>query len=166
MRYILRLKNLQSVTVELRHDSTSDARILINGILENFSEILNRTSTSGIIVENSTFESAFAKIQYGKEASLFAREKRAIKFLEDFDTGRDAAITSHGFTLAETFLKKQKTEAISIKSSYKNSRFIVCTSHLCERPFSRVRYTVNERCNAISPTNFASQPFQHANSHS
>lgn len=62
MRYILQLKDLQSVTVELQKGFTSEARILFIENLENFPDFLNRLSSSGRIVENSAFKSALAKI--------------------------------------------------------------------------------------------------------
>lgn len=51
------------------------------------------------------------------------------------------------------------------KSFYKESGFIVCTSNLCERLFSKAGFTLNDRREAISAKNFKSHLFLHANSH-
>lgn len=131
----LQLKDAQSVTVALQNDSTSlsDTRIVFNKILKNFSELLDKLSTSEKLVEENTIESVLTKVQSGIEASLSARVKGSIKFLETFYTEINAASTSESITLTEKSLRKQKTETMSTKSSYKVSCFIVCTSYFCKR---------------------------------
>lgn len=94
-------------------------------------EISNRPSPSGKVVQHSAFGITLKKVQARMESLLSARKTRSIEILKIFDEERIVASIANRLTLAEAVFRKQKTNAMTIKSSYKNLRFITCTSNLC-----------------------------------
>lgn len=64
------------------------------------------------------------------------------------------------------FQKKKKKKEIFTKFTFKDSCFIVCTSNLCGKRFSKSGYILDNRRKVIFSNDFESQQFLHVNLHS
>ena len=97
---------------------------------------------------------------------LSSSELRSVKHLkkqfQDFEDITDERNQSISF--AERILKKQKLEAVSSSSSYIDLRFLIPTSHICERLFSKAGFSFNQRRMSVLPINAESQMFLYLNS--
>jgi len=160
-----KFQELESVTKYLQSNrcTISDCRLLFNGIIDMFPSTKERLSASADIVHDKDFERALSKIQEGKVNSLTRAERTAAKGLK---LGNDDVIevpqSPTSFSLAAHILKKARP--ISTNSEYIDTRFIVPTSNMCERLFSKAGYALNDRRKRLSPMNFEWQIFLHANS--
>ena len=95
---------------------------------------------------------------------LSSSELRSVKHLkkqsQDFEDITDERNQSISF--AERILKKQKLEAVSSLSSYVvDLRFLIPTTNICERLFSKARFSFNQRRMSVLPINAESQMFLH-----
>jgi hypothetical protein len=85
--------------------------------------------------------------------------KKQSQDLKDITDERNQSIF-----FAEGILKKQKLEAVSSSSSYVDLKFLIPTSNICERLFSKAGFSFNQRRMSVLPINTESQMFLHLNS--
>lgn len=108
------------------------------------------------------FESAIVKIQDRRVESLTEEEKRAVSLLK---TRNSVPIIPNGANLsfAEQALKKRRigTENGAL---YMDTHFLLPTSNICERLFSKAGHALSDRRGRIMPSNFEEQIFLHVNS--
>jgi len=161
------LFKLDSVTKALQNDGTScaDVRILFDEVIKDFPETSARLSSSAKIVHQQEFESAIVKLQDKKMELLTTEEKKSIEHLKCKDS---EIITENNsvdsLSYAEQALKKRKINHEKAGSCYMDTRYIVPTSNMCERLFSKTGYALSDRRGNILPSNFEEQIFLHANS--
>ena len=159
------IEPLESVTKVLLSDDTkvSDARILFDAVIDNFPCTINRLSPYATIVHDPTFESAVLKIQRGNIGGLSVDEKLAVSSLSIQRNVRSER-SDDRLSFVHRALKMQELEDESNLSGYMDTRFLVPTSNLCERLFSRVGYALSDRRRRITPANLEVQLFLHLNS--
>jgi len=162
-----RLTDLNSVTVELQSDCTTleDCRVLFDGVLEKYPLMKDRLGDKTSMVLNPHFEEAIRKIQRGEESELKGVQQRATLHLrKKRDVGVTPKKVSTPMSFAKLLLKKSKNRTDGSESKYVDTRFIVPTSNLCERLFSKAGYVLSDRRRGLLPSNFEMQLFLHFNS--
>lgn len=132
----------------------SEVRILFDAVIQKYPITKERLKENARIVHDPKFESAIVKLQENSLGSLTCAEKEQVKLLE-----RDTVITdtvnvtdeSNSLSFAERVLKKRK---ITIdRSPYLDTRFILPTTNLVERMFSKAGYAFSKCRKSLSPTN-------------
>ena len=158
------LKDLESVSKTLQDDSTtmSDVRSLFDAVLESYPICEERLSPSAPIVLDKVFESALVQIQRGRSAELSPSQVRSVKHLQ-ITANPPGNIDDKSISFAERVLKKQKLQSHASTSEYMDMRFLIPTSNICERLFSKAGFTLNDRRMAILPVNAEAQMFLHLN---
>lgn len=159
-----RLKTVDSVTKELQAESTtlSDVRVLFDAIIDKFPSTRGRLSSNAGIVNNVDFESAVVKVQNGNQVALSRDERISIESLL-IPSECDETVVEDGHSFAKQSLKKARLRLSGQKSSYLSLDFILPTSNICERLFSKAGYAIGDRRKALIPQNFESQIFLHSN---
>ena len=151
-KLLLQLESLDSVTKELQREITtmSDVRALFDGVIEEFPD------------QHPFFESGIVKIQTGNSLAMSSEEKSAVQGLvlaEPDETGDD---NDNGLTFAERVLKRRRMENICNSDTYSDTTYLIPTSNVCERLFSRAGYMLNEK-RSLTPANAEAQLFLHMN---
>lgn len=154
------LKDLNSVTCKLQDDCTtiSDVRKLFDAVIDKFPETSSRLKPDAEIVRDDAFEAAVLKIQE-ETATLSEDEKESVTHLEIL---REETPEDSSLSFAEAALKKRRLQDSS-QASYLDLRFIVPTSNMCERLFSKAGHALSSRRMSILPSNFEAQIFLHIN---
>eukprot|EP00171_Calliarthron_tuberculosum_P003101 IDg3101t1 len=162
--FLQQLSPLESVTKMLQREETtvSDTRALFDAVINSFPGTINKLSSTADIVHCAAFESAIVNIQRGNAAALSRDESEAIRGLR-IEEGSDEETGDEGLSFAERALKKQKCVDVEKRDKYIDTRFLVPTSNICERLFSRVGYALSQRRRGICPANLESQMFLHLN---
>jgi hypothetical protein len=167
---LTRLKNLDSVTLALQKENTSmaDVRGLFDVVIEEYPESACRIGANADIVETPVFEAAGVKIQTGQEGFLNLEELKSVIRLKTTPNDVPLAVAApesenNNVSFAEKAAKKRK-EMAGRSLSFIDLRFLLPTSNLCERLFSKAGYGLSDRRRGISPANFESQLFLNANS--
>jgi hypothetical protein len=139
---------------------------LFDAIAEEYPVLEEKLSANLGIVLDKTFESAIVKLQQGKIESLSSSVLRSVKHLkkQSQDLKDIADERNQSILFAERILKKQKLEAVSSLSSYVDLQFLIPTSNICERLFSKAGFSFNQRRMPVLPINTESQMFLHLNS--
>jgi hypothetical protein len=159
------LTELDSVTLELQRDdiSLAEVRGLFDGVSEKYPLCSEKLDVNSDIVLDKHFENGVVKIQQGKIDFLTSAEKRHtehLKISKSKDTFENVGSPTNSF--AKRVLKKQKL--ISQGSlPYMNLEFLVPTSNICERLFSKAGFGFHDRRMAILPMNAEIQIFLHLN---
>lgn len=162
----VKLAELDSVTKTLQNASTTmaDVRALFDAVLDHYPFLHMRLSENADIVENKHFERAIVKVQNGEEKKLTGTEMRSIQHLKGSDSDQNEQELSQQESLpvsfADSVLKKRR---LNTKSTYMSLKFIVPTSNICERCFSKAGYCLGDRRKSISPANFEAQLFLNVN---
>ena len=159
------MSDLDSVTRALQNSeiTLSQVRCLFDSVIEKFPETASYLSASSKIVQDPDFEAGIIKIQDGKERVLLNAEKTAIKPLEnqcevDF---LSSTTENQQISFAERALKKRK---ISVNTTgYMDTRFLLPTTNIVERFFSKAGYALGSRRKNINPSNLEMQLFLNVN---
>lgn len=154
--------DLDSVTKMLQKDNMTLAhvRVLFNAVIEKFPCTESRLKHDASIVHNVNFESGLVKIQDKNYEDMTVREKEACKKLSYTDSdGGDSSTPRDGsnMSFAENALKKRKVE--TEQRQYVDTRFILPTTNLVERLFSKAGYSLNKRRKSLSPDRLEMQIF-------
>lgn len=162
---LLKLKDLESVTKALQYENTSigDVRGLFDAVIEQFPQTATRLSSSSNIIHTPLFESGIIKVQLGNSGAL-CRDEREILSSLACDQGEECSARDTGLSFAERALKRQKLNCSGQENKYMDTRFVLPTSNICERLFSKAGHVLNDRRKALSPANLESQVFLHLNS--
>lgn len=155
---LLELVPLESVNKKLQSDSTSvsDTRALFDATIEAFPDTTNK------LLYCSTFESAVIKLQRGNSTAMSREEANSVKKL----IIKESSVTEtvdEGLSFAERALKRQKCIEHESRGKYMDSSFLIPTSNVCERLFSKVGYTFTQRRKGMCPANLEGQVFLHLN---
>lgn len=102
------------------------------------------------------------KLQAGKSLELTAFEKVEVQRLKITDNEIETVEDLSSLSLAARALKKRR---IGPEDHYMDTRFIIPTSNICERLFSKTGYALSDRRKRLLPQNFEQQVFLHANAH-
>lgn len=157
------LKDLDSVTKVLQSDETTlaDVRMLFDKVLEEHPQLSNRLSDDASIVHDVSFERALVKIQKGRAAELSMLEKESVSHLTK--KCDDIGIISNDglLSLAERALKKRRVDCSGIK--YVDTSFVLPTSNMVERLFSKAGFAFSDRRQGMTPVHFEALMFLHVN---
>lgn len=160
------LSDLDSVTKELQKKSLtiSEAQVLFNAVVAKFESTRTGLGEDASIVLQYKFESRIRKLQEGRTSELTQDETEAVEKLKrdersSYCSGEEGTES----TLAERALKRHRAGSSSTESLYKDSRFVLPTSNICERRFSKAVFALNDRRRGILPCNFEAEMFLHVN---
>lgn len=159
----IKLCDLQSVTKILQCDNTtlSEARVLFDAVIEDHPTISSRLGSDASIVHSPVFESAIRKLQHSVHGTLTEDEKESVDMLRISNENEIQVSVRTKMNYAERAIKKMCTTTCNDK--FMDTRFILATSNICERFFSKAGYAVNERRLSIKPSNLEEQMFLHVN---
>ena len=161
---LLQLKPLESVNKVLQTNSTtvSDARALFDAVIQKYSDTTNRLSSSAGIVHSPDFENAVVKIQRNNSSALSREESVSVSsLLIEEDQVQD--FEEEGLSFAMRALKRQRCMNERTKRRYCDTRFLLASSNLCERFFSRAGFALSDRRRGINPVNLEALIFLHFN---
>ena len=86
-------------------------------------------------------------------------EKKTVESLLRFSTTQAQGTSTDNFAFAERFLKRRRISQSSGDKRYVHLHFILPTSNICERLFTKAGYALSDRRKGISPSRFESQIF-------
>ena len=154
------LKLFESVGKALQCDKTklSDVRAIFDAIIDDHPGRAQRLSSTANIVQCPWFDSAIVKIQRGNVSAL-SREEHSK--LQGFVVGGASECLEKDSQLSfvERALKCRKISHQAQTDKYVDTRYLLATSNICERLFSRVEYLLNERRKGLTPANLEAQIF-------
>ena len=131
------LPKLISVTKALQRENIdmSDARILFDGILDEYKEeeFAKYLSEDGDLVHVPVFQKAIIKLLKHKEADLTIEEKAAVESLKLPVVEVTHAVNVDEDDFASGLLKNRKLEKKNSRSEYMDPTFLLPTSDLIER---------------------------------
>ena len=159
----VQFRDFDSVTKALQRSnvSCSDVRALFDGVISEYLCTEARLSQTGNIVHSSYFESGVVKIQEGRVSELTTKENQAVRKLRQASSFVNVALDDGSCSFAERLLKRRKSE--SSTDTFVDTRFLLPTSNLCERLFSKAGYALTCRRKKLSPACFEQQMLLHAN---
>ena len=165
---LTKLKQLDTVTKALQDEcvTLAEARGLFDEVMAYFPCTKARLGTAANIIENKTFEMAIVKIQSKKEKNLTAAESRTVRDLLKIDRAHVSYSSSAALpTLdAEKVLKRIRTDEEEFCGDFMGLRFILATSNVCERLFSKAGFAFTARRHRMLPANLECQMYLHVNS--
>lgn len=165
---IQQLKPLESVTLELQRDCTtvSDARTLFDAVMHEFPDTTNRLSPSAGIVHSPVFENAVVKLQQNNSSALSSEESECVS---DFEIIAATELEAYcgtdndGLSFAHRALKRQRIMNGSNVKKYSDTRFLLSSSNICERLFSKAGFALTDRRKGLNPVHLEAQVFLHLN---
>lgn len=157
-----RLKNLECITKRLQKDDTTmeTVRDLFDCVIDDYPETANRLTSTADIVHSPCFESAVVKLQRKLGHTLTHEELDAVRKLEISTS--ESSIDNQALSYDERALQKKKGTH-NIERKYRDTSFLIPTSNICERLFSKAGHVLTDRRMAIQPCNLESQLFLHFN---
>ena len=135
-----KLRPLESITKHLQNESTtlSETRALFDAMIESYPDTAHRLSSNADIVHCTEFEAAIVKIQRGSSCVLSREESIAVSSLAVSSTTVECA-DDEGLSFAERALKRHKSIAKETVQKHADTPFLIPTSNVCERLFSKAR---------------------------
>jgi len=154
-----KLSELDKVTKELQSESMCLAKVrsIFDEVIVDFPETVERLAMDAHAVHSPTFENACVKILNRDVNSLSSDEIVAVRHLETDTTNSDDFCV--GNSILDRALKRKK-----IDPTYCDFRFLIPTSNVCERLFSKVKNAFGDRRQNVLPINCEAQVLLHANS--
>ena len=158
------LELLESVTKVLQDDTTtmSDVRAVFDAVMDKFPETSCRLTSSAEIVHSPLFEGAIVKLQRGTFGALSREEQSIASFLATHGN-RDCGDVDGELSFAHRALKRQKCRDMDSTKQFTDTRFLIPTSNVCERLFSKVGHALSDRRKGVAPVHLESQMFLHFN---
>lgn len=106
---LVRLKDFESVWKSLQNESATmaEVRVLLDAVMDQYSETASRLSPSDSIVYSPYFESATVKVQLGNPNNLSEEEKVCFKAF-CVKEGADQDIASKALVFAERALRRRR----------------------------------------------------------
>ena len=158
------LKTLESVSKALQEERTSisDVRAMFDAVIEEFPETTDRLTSSAAIVHSPLLESGIVKVQRGKNGAL-SREERSVLFPFELACNATSTEGDDCLSFAQRALKRQKMAGWDNSNNYMDTRFLLPTSNICERLFSKCGHVLTNRRKGLMPANLESQIFLHFN---
>ncbi|KAH9115273.1 hypothetical protein AeMF1_010684 [Aphanomyces euteiches] len=126
-------------------------------VIVDYPETVERLAIGAHVINSPTFENACVKILNREVNLLSSDEVMAVRHLVTDATNSDDFCV--GNSILDRALKRKKTEA-----TYCDLRFLLPTSNVCERLFSRVKNAFGDRHQTVLPINCEAQVFLNANS--
>ena len=168
------LARLRSITVALQRENLdlSESRFLFQQILQEpqYFPMKKYLDVNATIIHNPVFETAICKIQEGKENTLGVEEEGQIDVLKrSCDVVEIQNISAEDEDdFASHLLKKRKIEkrrsGESRESKYLSTKFLLPTSNILERFFSKADYAFSDYRQRLLPQNLEMQLFLNVNS--
>lgn len=112
-------------------------------MIDLFPDTADRLNTSADIVLCQNFENVIVKLQRDCPALLSRQEQAVISELVLDKNSRTNAIED-GLGSAQRALKRQKLMDSDNVKKHMDTRFLLPTSNVCERLFSKIGYTMSE----------------------
>lgn len=181
LRSYTKLHELNEVTKKLQYENwtLADVRFHFDCILEGFPRWehylgtgINLQEGQSTIVHSAYFESAIVKLQLNRENELNASELRALRrikyWCDDTPQTEDRRVANYeSLSIVDKakLRKREMTQGRSYGSSstYMDPHFLLPTSNMCERLFSKAGWALSERRSQTLPSNFESQMFLNIN---
>ncbi len=159
------LSEFNSVTKTLQRDNVTlaEARILFDAVIDNYSNTKSKLDSNARIVRYPHFEVAVVKIQEGKSRELILREREAVScLLKHKNAGVvDDEDDQASLSFAEKALNKRKiSHSVDV---YLDTRFIMPTTNLVERFFSKAGMAFSKWRKSLAPASLEIQMFLHYN---
>ena len=150
------LRNINSVTKVLQRENNielSDIRALFDGLIEKYPEMSHHLSKDADIVHCKNFESGVVNCILGLK--LTECKKKALGVLENNVIQVDQDVENEDFAENILLTKRRKTD----DSTYGNLCWIVGTSNICERLFSRAKLNIGYSRHNITPMHLEAELF-------
>ena len=155
---------LEEIQLDLQHEQCTllSTRDNFDVLLSRHPEMAGRLNADARIVHSPEFERAVVLIQDGRESTLSASEAASVAFMRkasdaDSDVGEQ--------TLLQSARKKRKLRDATAARNYLDTRFLLPTSNICERFFSKARNAIGDNRKSLSTENIGAQLFLHCNMH-
>ena len=163
----VKLSELDSVTKALQSNTIPfyKVHILFDSIIQEYPELSEKLSPEARIVLNLEFESALVKLQSGRSDDLSTCEKFAARILLKPESGEVEVESDNdtGLSFADRVLQKARLDSLN-KCKYIDTRFLLPTSNICERLFSKTGCTLTDNRKFILPANLEQQIFLNVHS--
>ena len=142
------LQPLNSVTKQLKDDNitVSDCRTFFDAVIEIFPETTCRLTSTAGIVACPIFESGIVKLQRNNVGLLAREETEALSGIV-IEQNRENLSIEDGMSFAQRALKRQKLCNSASERKYIDTRFILATSNIVERLFSKTGHTFTDKRN-------------------
>ena len=167
---LLQLNPLESVNLVLLRESTSisDARTVFDAFIRKFPDTTNRLSPNAGIIHNPLFESAIVKLQRDSSGALLAEESDCIRKFEIERTILDESvgatdIDEDDLSFAARALNRQRLLNGCSEKKYRDTRYVLSSSNICEKSFSKAGFALSDRRKGVNPMNIEAQLFLHCN---
>lgn len=160
------VERLDAVTLALQKENISIAsvRYLFDEVVSEYPSTKSRLCSSAKIIHDQSFENGLVKLQQGKMGQLSFSEECAVQvFAKKLDPVFDESSSSMDKSIISRAFKRQKAEVMNLATGYDDVRYVLPSSNLCERLFSKAGYAINSRRMATLPSNIESQVFLFAN---
>lgn len=114
------------------------------------------------IVRHPNSERAWVKLQENREGELTKCKRTAITGLKLQGESVDQDAHTENLFLAERALKRRRLGNTSV-TTYLDTRFLLSTSNICQRLFSKAGWSLENRRKGIHPTSFEAHIFLNLN---
>ena len=154
------LEDMDSVTKLLQSDDTDMAKVraLFDGVVGEYPIMAQYLAPSARIVQDPVFESAIVKLLQGQDSLLNVDEHAVLlsRGLESVDVAPvGGPVVAVGTSFAQRLLQaKSPDSTIGGGRFYRDVRFVVPTSNMVERLFSKAKLVYTDRRQSLLPINF------------
>ncbi len=165
---IVLLRDLDSVTKALQKDSVTllECRVLFDAVIQKIPSTTSRLNPNADIVCSPQFESSIVKVLAGNISGLSGNEKESISNLVQRGVTEDPIINNAANSEAVLSFAEQisnKRKVLDSNSRYLDLRFLLPTTNIIERFFSKAGYTLDPRRRRVDPEKLEQQLFLHMN---
>lgn len=160
-----KLDDLNAVSMVLQQEDVTMSRVrsLFDVVVSDYCVAKEHLSPTAEVVECPAFESAVVKMQREKELSMTPDEARSVECLRVVEAVAEVEARESGASLVERATKKLRVETVGSRTGYMDTSFLVPTSNMCERLFSKAGYALADRRHSMLPGNFEAQLVLNAN---
>lgn len=158
------LGDLESVSKKLQENQTNmaDVRALFDAVIDKFPDFKSRLGPNAPIVYDKHFESAVIKLQEKRTFDLSEDERKSVRHL--LISKDDLQNRTKTISFADQIVKKRRMEISGEGVGYMQTLFLLPTSNIVERLFSKAGWALSDRRSRLSPEHFEQQIFLFLNS--
>ncbi len=140
-------------------------RDLFDGVVEKYPDTAKYLNFDAEIVNNPAFESAIVKVLNKVQEQLTPCEQDSIRQLRQNSSlvVNSEPTFRQDKTFAENILLNKRRRIAPSAELYIDARFVMPTSNIVERLFSRAKIVLNDRRQSLYPVNFEMLLFLNAN---
>ena len=147
-----------------------EVRALFDALVERYPAMAHYLAKDADIVHDATFEGTAAKVLNGDLASLTRMEKVALGMFKR-PIHHPEPVDSHAFDLdpksyaVKVIKNKRQCFSEPVDNPYMDLRFILPTSNIVERVFSKAKLVYSDRHQRLMPVTFEAIMFLAVNRH-